>query len=67
VVGGLERIIANASEQISRKVVDKRFEPGALSQNDILGSFLKHGISREQAESEITISLYVPKNPRTFF
>lgn len=43
--------------QISRKVVDKRFEPNAVPRNDILGSFLKNKIPREQAESEITISL----------
>ena len=43
--------------QISRKVVDERFEPDAIPRNDILGSFLRNKIPREQAESEITISL----------
>ncbi|TVY51209.1 Cytochrome P450 monooxygenase gsfF [Lachnellula cervina] len=50
---GLGKIVG-----ISRKVVDKRFEPNAVPQNDILGSFLKNKIPREQAESEITISLF---------
>ncbi|KAL1847038.1 hypothetical protein Plec18170_008814 [Paecilomyces lecythidis] len=43
---------------ISKKVVDTRFGPNAISRTDILGSFVKNGVSREQLESEITISLF---------
>ncbi|KAJ9203965.1 hypothetical protein DTO166G4_2685 [Paecilomyces variotii] len=43
---------------ISKRVVDTRFEPNSICRTDILGSFLKNGISRKQVESEITISLF---------
>ncbi|KAF2196241.1 putative benzoate 4-monooxygenase cytochrome P450 [Delitschia confertaspora ATCC 74209] len=43
---------------ISKSVVDKRFAPNAKERNDILGSFIKNGIPREQIQSEITIALF---------
>ncbi|KAI9676946.1 MAG: hypothetical protein M1817_006785 [Caeruleum heppii] len=42
---------------ISRRVVDERFLPNATKKNDMLGSFLKHGLSADEAETEISISL----------
>ncbi|KAL9117459.1 MAG: hypothetical protein Q9187_006003, partial [Circinaria calcarea] len=42
---------------ISRKVVDERFIPGAPAKNDMLGSFIKHGLTAIEAETEISISL----------
>ncbi|KAF5874081.1 putative cytochrome p450 protein [Botrytis fragariae] len=50
---GLGKIIG-----ISWRVVEELFTPNTPIKKDILGSFLKHGISREQAESGITISLF---------
>ncbi|KAL8781671.1 MAG: hypothetical protein Q9213_005888 [Squamulea squamosa] len=40
---------------VSQKVIAKRFENQAVSPNDILNSFLRHGVDRDQAESEITV------------
>lgn len=45
--------------QISRKVVDERFASGATAKNDMLASFIKHGLTASEVETEITISLYV--------
>ncbi|KAL2450600.1 Cytochrome P450 monooxygenase ABA1 [Exophiala dermatitidis] len=42
---------------ISKKVVDKRFLPTSKPENDMLGSFLRHGLSAKEAEAEISISL----------
>lgn len=37
---------------IARKVVGDRFKPGAKQYEDMLGSFISHGMSQAQAESE---------------
>ncbi|MCJ1404234.1 hypothetical protein MMC11_007459 [Xylographa trunciseda] len=50
---GVGRIIG-----VSRDAVNRRFEKGAVPQNDMLGSFLQHGVDRDQVESEITVSLF---------
>ena len=44
--------------QIAKEVVDERFRSQELHQNDMLGSFLKHGLSRSEAETEISVTLY---------
>ncbi|KAL9117204.1 MAG: hypothetical protein Q9187_006263, partial [Circinaria calcarea] len=43
---------------IARQAVGERFMPNYPPRKDILGSFLRHGLSKEQAESEITVSLF---------
>jgi hypothetical protein len=43
--------------QISREVIDKRYAEGSESRNDMLGSFKKHGLTADDAETEISISL----------
>jgi hypothetical protein len=48
--------ISNMS-QISREVIDKRYAEGSESRNDMLGSFKKHGLTADDAETEISISL----------
>ena len=45
------------SPQVAHEVVSKRFQPDVAPQNDMLGSFLRHGLTQEQAESEIIVSL----------
>ncbi|RDL36198.1 Cytochrome P450 oxidoreductase [Venustampulla echinocandica] len=42
---------------ISKKVVDQRILPLAEPKKDMLGSFLKHGLTADEAEAEISISL----------
>ena len=39
--------------------MDERFAPGAPSKDDMLGSFIKHGLTASEAETEISISLCV--------
>lgn len=55
----LLRSISANTDQISRKVVDERFVQGAIPKNDMLGSFIKHGLTASEAETEISISLCV--------
>lgn len=42
---------------ISKKVVEKRVRPGADEKKDMLGSFIKHGLTASEVEAEISISL----------
>ncbi|EXJ89425.1 hypothetical protein A1O3_02492 [Capronia epimyces CBS 606.96] len=42
---------------ISKKVVDERFLPTSPPRNDMLGSFIRHGLNAKEAEAEISISL----------
>lgn len=48
----------NDFAQVAQEVVSKRFDPDVAPQKDMLGSFLRHGLTQEQAESEIVLSLY---------
>ncbi|KAL8793769.1 MAG: hypothetical protein Q9195_003599 [Heterodermia aff. obscurata] len=41
---------------IAKETVDERFETGT-QKGDMLGSFLKHGLNRSQAETEIAVTL----------
>ncbi|KAI9796326.1 MAG: hypothetical protein M1835_004317 [Candelina submexicana] len=50
---GLGRILG-----ISKNVVDRRVKEGIATKNDMLGSFLQHGVDKDQVESEITVSLF---------
>jgi cytochrome P450 len=49
---GLGRIMGAA-----RDVVAKRFEPDAESEMDMLGSFLRHGLTQEDAETEVMVQI----------
>ncbi|GKT90861.1 pisatin demethylase [Colletotrichum tofieldiae] len=47
---------------IAKKVAAERFGPGKMVQRDMLGSFVAHGLTQEEAESEIL--LQINGNPR---
>jgi hypothetical protein len=49
---------------ITKKVVAERFGPNKRIQRDMLGSFIAHGLNREEAESEVIIQMCA--NPRRF-
>ncbi|KAI5858204.1 cytochrome P450 [Durotheca rogersii] len=42
---------------IARDIAEERFRPGAKDRLDMLGSFIRHGITREQCESEIVTQI----------
>jgi cytochrome P450 len=42
---------------ITKEVVGKRFGPDAKDQRDMLGSFLRHGLTRDEAESETILQV----------
>ncbi|KAL1641284.1 hypothetical protein SLS58_006186 [Diplodia intermedia] len=42
---------------ISREVINERLAPGAEQKKDMLGSFLKRGLTPDEVETEISISL----------
>lgn len=42
---------------IAKKVVAKRFEPQATSQPDMLGSFIRHGLTEEEASGEALLQV----------
>ncbi|KAF2770173.1 putative P450 monooxygenase [Teratosphaeria nubilosa] len=42
---------------LSREVIDKRYAPGAPTKRDMLGAFKNHGLTADEAETEISISL----------
>lgn len=49
---------------ITKKVVAERFGPNKRVQRDMLGSFIAHGLNREEAESEVIIQMC--SNPHCF-
>ncbi|KAE9376647.1 cytochrome P450 [Stipitochalara longipes BDJ] len=42
---------------IAKAVVAQRFGPGAKARDDMLGSFIKHGLTAEEAQSEIVVQI----------
>ncbi|KZL76125.1 pisatin demethylase [Colletotrichum tofieldiae] len=42
---------------IAKKVAAERFGPGKMVQRDMLGSFVAHGLTQEEAESEILLQI----------
>jgi hypothetical protein len=42
---------------ITKEVVGKRFGPDAKDQRDMLGSFIRHGLTRDEAESETILQM----------
>ena len=42
---------------ITKEVVNQRFSPDAKDQRDMLGSFIRHGLTRDEAESETILQM----------
>ncbi len=43
--------------RITKEVVGQRFGPDAKDQRDMLGSFIRHGLTRDEAESETLLQM----------
>ncbi|KAK0612494.1 cytochrome P450 [Bombardia bombarda] len=68
---------------VAREIVSKRFAPGVKDQKDMLGSFVRHGLTQTEAETESVFQmlagsdttatairatmLYVMTNPRVYY
>jgi hypothetical protein len=51
-------LIADASTySITKEVVGKRFSTDAKDQRDMLGSFIRHSMTRDEAESETVLQM----------
>jgi hypothetical protein len=44
---------------MAKEIVGERFGPNKKVQKDMLGSFIAHGLTQEEAESEILVQVYV--------
>jgi hypothetical protein len=54
----MKLLIADAfAYSITKEVVGKRFSPDARDQKDILGSFIRHGLTSDEAESETILQM----------
>ncbi|PKS13186.1 hypothetical protein jhhlp_000531 [Lomentospora prolificans] len=42
---------------VTNRVVAERFQPGAPQQHDMLGSFMRHGLNREEASGEALLQV----------
>ena len=42
---------------ITKDVVGQRFSPDAKDQKDMLGSFIRHGLTHDEAESETILQM----------
>lgn len=42
---------------VAQRVVNRRYSPGAKTKEDMLGSFIKHGLTRDEAENEAVLQL----------
>ena len=42
---------------VARRVVNERYAPGAKVKDDMLGSFIRHGLNRDEAENEAILQL----------
>ena len=67
---------------VAKRIVSERFQPGAKPVPDMMGSFVKHGLTREECESEAMVQvlggsdstatairmiiLYIITNPRVY-
>jgi hypothetical protein len=49
--------------RLARKIVAKRFGPNKIVQKDMLGSFIKNGLSQEEAQVEILTQMSVHTLP----
>ncbi len=53
----LDGSLTRSTLQICQNIISERYAEGVKPQKDLLGSFKKHGITAEEAETELTISL----------
>ena len=44
--------------RIAKNVVGKRFGPDKIVRQDMLGSFIAHGLTQQEAESETVLQVY---------
>lgn len=44
--------------RIAKKVVEERFGPDSKNQRDMLGSFIRHGLTQREAQSESLLQMY---------
>lgn len=42
---------------LAKKIVSRRFGPQKVDRKDMLGSFLQHGLSQKEAETEATLQM----------
>lgn len=54
----LDGSLQNPVNRLAKKVAAERFGANAKSQKDMLGSFVTHGLTQEEAESEILLQMY---------
>jgi cytochrome P450 len=45
------------SSRIAKRLTAERFKPGAKSQRDMMGSFIRHGLTQEETEGESLIQV----------
>ena len=46
------------NDRLTTEVVDERFGPNKIIKRDMLGSFLAHGLTQDQAKSEALVQMY---------
>ena len=44
-------------DSIAKQIVGERFGPNKKVQRDMLGSFIAHGLTQDEAESEILVQV----------
>ena len=47
----------NAERRVAKEVVGKRFGPHKVEQQDMLQSFIRHGLTQDEAESETLLQV----------
>lgn len=61
-LGSTARAAANHCSSIAKQVVGQRFGPDKVVQPDMLGSFVAHGLTQSEAESETLVQMCVPSS-----
>lgn len=44
---------------VAQKVVEERFGPNKVVKDDMLGSFIRNGLDKRQAEAELLATMFV--------
>lgn len=57
-------IIGRDTGRIAKEVAAERFGPNKKIRKDMLGSFVAHGLTQEEASSEILMQMYEPPSLR---
>lgn len=52
-----DKIGMGAMMGVAKQIVSERFQPGAKPVPDMMGSFVKHGLTREECESEAMVQV----------